>query len=170
MIYKTDQSGYMYQGWPRTLGSDVSKLDQAMSITLAPDNTYTISGFATNAADQKAILVANYFADGIYNWSKSYGGTSEDISSDILTYSNGFILTGSSISYGVNERDMILMNLQTNGSSCLQTGTFNPVGGAPITFGTRVNTQLYNYFTHETVTVNPTVTNAGSIINTKCGN
>lgn len=169
MIFKTDPQGYMYQGWPRTLGSDVNGTDMAMSISLMSDGTYTLTGYTTNASNNAAILVANYYADASFNWAKVYGGTAgEDIAYNILTYSGGIIVTGSSISYGLHDKDMILMNLKNDGTTCLASGYFNASGGLPTTSGTRVTTQNYSYSAPVVDNANLTILNSSIYLNTNC--
>ncbi len=169
LIFKTDPQGYMYAGWPRTLGSDAFKLDLIKSIALLSDGTYTLTGYSVNASNIERILVANYYADASFNWAKVYGGTlGEDIGYNVLSYSDGIILTGSSISFGISNKDMILMNLKKDGSTCLTSGSFNALGGSPSASVIRVTTEQYNYSAPEVHNITPAVLNSNIYLNTNC--
>lgn len=136
-VIQTSDGGYIMTGYSNSFGSggyDVYslKLDQTGNIMWArcyggllndfgntiretSDNGYIIGGYTFSFGALGDGFVLKLYGDGLINWTKTYGGQSFDIISDLHTASNGFIACGSTSSFGLSALGGYVFNFDNNG-------------------------------------------------------
>ena len=101
--------------WHRTYGG--SDFEYAYSIQQTGDGGYIIAGETRSfGAGNEKIWVLKLSSDGTIEWQKTYGGDYEDRAYSIQqTGEGGYIVAGSTNSYGEGEQDFLLLKLSSNG-------------------------------------------------------
>ncbi|KQC14549.1 MAG: hypothetical protein APR63_13955 [Desulfuromonas sp. SDB] len=108
----------LYAGWERTYGG--SEIDIGSSVQQTMDGGYIVVGssesFGPGWSDFWLIKTA---ANGETSWTKTYGGSNDyDYGYSVdQTSDGGFILTGSTNSYGAGELDLWLIKTDENGDT-----------------------------------------------------
>ena len=113
VLIKTDNLGN--ESWNRTFGGIQSDIAEACLQT--SDNGYIIicKTNSYSVADYNARLIKTN-SQGIELWNKTFGGAENDVCEDIqITSDNGFIIVGSTLSYGSGGRDVWLIKTDSNG-------------------------------------------------------
>ena len=103
--------------WNRTLGG--SSNDYGASVQQTTDGGYIIAGsthsFATSSYDVWLIKTA---ANGSANWTRTFGGSANDYGSSVRqTADGGYIVVGSTPSFGAGAADVWLIKTAANGST-----------------------------------------------------
>lgn len=95
---------------------------QSVAYNVNSDGTnYFITGNSVDASGNNQMLVAKTDNSGNLIWSKTYGGTSVELGTDIEILSSGdLLICGFTNSYGSGDRDLMVMKTNSNGDS-LQT-------------------------------------------------
>jgi hypothetical protein len=138
LLFKTDHNGNVYtsDGWPRTIG-DSSGNSVALSMALASDNSFYITGYTTNAAGNTSLFFAHYFNNSVFDFARSYGSpASNDKGVVLLASSNGYTIGGNTDANGPGISDFLTFGLPDSSGkylSCISQNTFNPQGGSPTT-------------------------------------
>lgn len=100
-LIKTDSLGTLQ--WAKNFGGTAS--DGGFSVQQTHDNGYAIAGSTSSfGAGEQDFLLIKTDNNGIVEWSKTYGGTSNDGDGGVFmqqTDDKGFIMVGSTYSYGV---------------------------------------------------------------------
>jgi len=109
--------------WTKTYGGEAS--DQAYSVVVT-DSGFTIVGetssFSGNNNPDVYLLVLN--ADGDTLWTKTYGGAETDIGQKIILMADGgYLIGGSTTSFGAGLNDFYLIRTDENGDT-LWTRTY----------------------------------------------
>jgi len=125
-VLKTDASGNL--SWSKTYGQDGD--DWSFGIVQNNDGGYTLTGH-TNT-DSTAALSDVYLiktdANGDTLFTKSYGGTNYDKGTALLQVSDsGFVITGSTYSFGHGSSDIYFIKTDKNGA-ILANSTFGGGG------------------------------------------
>jgi len=123
-LFKIDKhGGYV---WDK-LYSD-SALFWAESLKKTPDKGFLITGYTNKVAgDGYDVVALKTDSLGNKQWEKYYGGHDWDFGMDAaIAHDGGFLLCGSTYSYGLGQKDMYLLKLNNQGDT-LWTRTF---GGA----------------------------------------
>jgi uncharacterized delta-60 repeat protein len=112
-ILKLSPEGYI--DWNKTYGG--SKNETAYSIQQTFDGGYIIAGETQSfGGGQRDIWSLKLNSGGDIEWQKAYGGRQDDVASFIQqTYDGGFIVSGSTDTYGVGRKDFLLLKLFSNG-------------------------------------------------------
>ena len=113
-IIKLNQSGSLQ--WNKTIGG--TGYDEALSIIQTVDDGYVVAG-STNSfgADSLDMLVIKLDSIGSLQWSKTIGGTGNNFAYSIIrTTDGGFVMAGSTTSYGAGSRDFFIVKLDESGS------------------------------------------------------
>lgn len=108
--------------WNKTCGG--SQIEEASCIQQTNDGGYIVVGTTTSmGAGFKDIWILKLTTLGDIEWQKTYGGIQNDAASFIqLSADGGYIVAGSSDSYGEGKRDFLILKLFPNGdinSSCV---------------------------------------------------
>ena len=128
-LIKTDTSGDTL--WTKTFGGGGS--DWGFSVQQTSDGGYIIGGSTSSygAGSDDAWLIKTD-TSGHTLWTETFGGSNSDYGGSVQeTYDGGYIITGSTTSYGAGEHDVWLIKTNSSGDT-LWTRTF---GGSSIDFG-----------------------------------
>lgn len=109
--------------WTKTYGTIYQ--DWGGSITTTTDGGYILAlQKATNMYGETDIALIKTNANGDFIWTKIFQGTENDAACKVLqTYDNGFIIAGSTSSYGVGSYDFYLIKTNSFGDT-LWTKTY----------------------------------------------
>ena len=114
-IIKTDSNGNLQ--FNQTYGG--SSRDEGYSIKRTPDGGFILAGQITNQSGtgKDAILMkTDTLGDTL--WTKTYGGTKDEIFNSIaLTVDGGYIMTGSTSSYGSGKKDTYTVKTNNSGDT-----------------------------------------------------
>ena len=102
--------------WARLYGGD--SLDYAYSIIQTSDGGYAVAGVSMSFGDTRSdMLVMKLAPDGSVEWAKLYGGSEPDGAWSIIqTSDGGYVVLGSTRSFGMGDVDLIVMKLAPDGS------------------------------------------------------
>jgi hypothetical protein len=111
---KLDSGGNVQ--WTKTIGG--SDLDVATSIIQSSDGGYVVAGgtssFGAGSAD---MYVVKLDANGNVIWTKTIGGGSDDGAASIIQSSDGgYVVAGSSDSFGAGSYDIYVVKLDSSGN------------------------------------------------------
>ncbi len=115
LLVKTDSLGNLL--WSKSYGGS-SNMEQSYGVQQTYDNGYIIEGFSkTFGAGQDDVYIIKTDSIGNLLWSKTFGGTNFDGKSAVKqTSDGGFILAGSTMSYGVGQNDVYLIKIDIFGN------------------------------------------------------
>jgi hypothetical protein len=145
-IYQTNDKGYILVGYTQSIGAGSSDVyvvktdsmgnamwsstyggigvDEGNCIVQTNDSGYLILGrtysFGAGGSDLYVIKTNSL---GNIQWSKTYGGSNDDVGSSILKINDGYILTGTTLilSSSYNSRDVFLLRIDNNGDTLVTT-------------------------------------------------
>jgi len=114
LIIKLDSSGNIT--WSKTYGGDDK--DEVRSIQQTSDNGYIITGTTKSfGAGENDFLIIKLDSSGDVIWSKTYGGSKIDLSKSVYQNSDGgYIVAGTTESFGAGKRDFLIMKLDSSGN------------------------------------------------------
>lgn len=113
LIIKADANGN--EQWNRTYGG--REHDAAQSVKQTSDGSYVVAGFTDSfGAGNSDVWLFKIDPDGNKQWSQTFGGTKSDGAFAVqLTSDGGYILAGSTTSYGNGYQDVLLIKTDSNG-------------------------------------------------------
>ena len=119
-LIKTDGSGI--EQWSKTFGG--TEVEQCFSVQQTTDGGYIIAGdtesFGNGGRD---VYLIKTDGNGVEQWSKTFGGIADDEGKSVQqTNDGGYIITGSTESYGNGNLDVYLIKTDGQGNV---TSTFN---------------------------------------------
>ena len=122
-LIKTDASGN--QQWYRTFGG--SSGDWGSSVQQTTDGGYIITGSTYSyGAGYEDVYLIKTDTSGNQQWYKTFGDSSYDDGSSVQqTSDGGYIITGTTRSYGVGGDDVYLIKTEANGNT-MKTFFSNP--------------------------------------------
>jgi len=120
-LLRTDAGGDTL--WTRTYGG--AGLDGAYSVQPTADGGYVVTGETqSSGAGNRDVYLIKTDANGDPLWTKTYGGIDHDDGSSVqLTADGGYIIAGSTESYGAGDVDVYLVKTDADGDS-LWTRTY----------------------------------------------
>lgn len=105
-LLRTDLNGNLL--WTKSYGSCIG-----MSVLQTADSGFLITGMTDNANTEIHVLKTD--ALGNVSWSKAYGGASSDYANSVIKNgSGGYLIAGSTYSFGGD--DACLLNIDANGN------------------------------------------------------
>jgi hypothetical protein len=112
-LVKTDSAGNIQ--WNRTYGGP--NHEYISSIIETADGGYALAGhtYSFGAGDRDMWLV-KVDATGVVQWSKTYGGRSEDFACSVVETADGYALAGATASLGMGDDDFWLVKTDVNGN------------------------------------------------------
>jgi len=125
-VLKLDSSGNVT--WQKTYGG--SGGDSASSIQQTTDDGYIVAGYTNSfAAGVIDFWVLKLDSSGNVTWQKTYGGSESDFASSIQqTTDGGYIVAGSTHSFGAGDEDFWVLKLDSSGNVTWQK-TYGGSGG-----------------------------------------
>ena len=120
-LFKTDVNGTVL--WAKTFGGTV--YEDANSIEKTNDGGYIIAGSTTSfGAGGYDVYVIKTDASGNNQWTKTFGGSSDDGAFKISqTSDSGYVISGYTYSFGAGQSDIYLLRLTATGDT-LWTKTY----------------------------------------------
>ena len=123
-ILKLDSSGTVT--WQKTYGGNNSQYE--CSIQQTTDDGYIVAGETYSFGSDRDIWLLKIDSDGAVTWQKKYGGTDEEsVNSVQQTSDGGYIVAGSTESFGVSNRSIFILRLDIDGDITWQK-VYNVVG------------------------------------------
>ena len=115
-ILATSASGFQpYVEWSRTFGGPYD--DGALSLQATDDGGYIIAGYTSSRGEGSDLWLIETDSSGVERWNKTFGGSQEDVGYFVKqTRDRGYIVTGSSRSYGIGEERLWLLKIDSNGT------------------------------------------------------
>jgi len=167
LLIKTDANGNL--SWAKTYGG--TDIDWASSVQQTSDGGYIVAGgtysFGAGGGD---IFLIKTDANGNRSWAKTYGRTGSDFTSSVQQASDGgYIVAGSTGSFGAGDYDIFLIKTYANGNigSCSivrnaspTVNTVSPTVTTPSPFVSSVSPTVYS--------VSPTVTSLTPAVHEPC--
>jgi uncharacterized delta-60 repeat protein len=113
-LIKTDANGNII--WAKTYGG--TDYDYAYSVQQTSDGGYIVAGFTRSfGAGYNDIFLIKTDANGNIIWAKTYGGIYTDSATSVQqTSDGGYIVTGSTYSFGAGGYDIFLIKTDANGN------------------------------------------------------
>ena len=100
--------------WSQTFGGWTA--DFAHSVQQTPDGGYIIGGYTRSFGNGNSdVWLIKTDSNGQEQWDRTFGGSSNDTGKSVeQTLDGGYIITGSTMSYG-NQSEIILLKLDNDG-------------------------------------------------------
>lgn len=113
-LIKTDSSGNVM--WTQTYGG--SQYDYALSVVETVDTGYIIAGVTNSfGAGLRDLYLIKTDSTGDTIWTKTHGGTDNDVGAAVLqTQDGGYIILGTTYSYGAGSGDVWLVKTDASGN------------------------------------------------------
>jgi uncharacterized delta-60 repeat protein len=120
-LVKTDSGGNML--WSQTYGG--TTVDRSFSVQVTSDGGYIISGSTASwPFDESDVYLVKTDSEGNMLWSQTYGGTGYDGGFSVqVTSDGGYIIAGSTYSFGAGKSDVYLIKVQPPISQPITTTT-----------------------------------------------
>jgi hypothetical protein len=114
-LIKTDENGDIL--WSKSYGGNAQD-DKAYSVLQTPDGGYAITGTtASFGAGNMDVFLIKTDSNGDILWARTFGGTGNDLSYSIeQTDDGGYIISGSTTSFGVGSIAVYLIKTDSNGN------------------------------------------------------
>ena len=112
----TSASGFQpREEWSRTFGGPYD--DGAWSLQATDDGGYIIVGYTSSRGEGSDLWLIKTDSSGLEQWNRTFGGSQEDVGYFVKqTRDLGYIVTGSTKSYGIGEERLWLLKTDSNGS------------------------------------------------------
>jgi len=113
-VVKLDANGNLQ--WTKTIGG--KKEDGGFSLIQTSDGGYAIAGYTFSfGAGEADVYVVKLDANGKLQWTKTIGGPGNEIGFSLIqTSDGGYVLAGTTESFGVGGSDVYIVKLDANGN------------------------------------------------------
>jgi len=113
-VVKLDAKGNLQ--WTKTIGGE--NWDVGFSLIQTSDGGYAIAGITTSfGAGEADVYVVKLDANGNLQWTKTIGGKGWDVGTSIIQASDGgYVIAGSTTSFGAGKDDVYVVKLDANGN------------------------------------------------------
>jgi hypothetical protein len=113
-VVKLDANGNLQ--WTKTIGG--KKEDGGFSLIQTSDGGYAIAGYTLSfGAGEADVYVVKLDAHGNLQWTKTIGGPGSEIGFSLIQTSNGgYVIAGTTESFGVGGSDVYVVKLDANGN------------------------------------------------------
>jgi len=126
-LLKTDAEGR--QVWSKTFGTPED--DWGFAVLLTDGGGYIAAGSSGDIAANQDIFVVRTDEAGNEVWTRTYGGDKDENGDGLAAVEGGYVVSGTTESFGALEADAFLMAIDSNGEmSWIQT-----YGGQGVQFG-----------------------------------
>lgn len=101
--------------WKSFIGFSTS--DEAYSVVQARDGNYILTGktFLNKTLNDYQLLLVKIDNSGNILWTKTYGGSMDEVGYDIQQADNGYVVAGYTASYGHGSTDIYVLNIDEDG-------------------------------------------------------
>ena len=108
-------AGHSAQQWAITYGG--TSLDGSYSLQKTKDDGYMVAGYTSSfGAGENDLWVLKLDSNGDIAWQKAYGGSSNDYPTSVQqTTDDGYMVAGTTYSFGAGESDLWVIKLDSNG-------------------------------------------------------
>jgi len=167
-VLSIDNQGFVY--WSRTFGGNVGAVDQFNRVIQTSDGGFIFGGMMQNTNENGSdMCLVKLFGDGAFNYAKIFGGVGTDIGSALSVKSDGgYLLAGSTASFGAGANDVYIQSLKNDGIGCLTDSPITPIGGNPISDVNNALTIYFNVDFYETNIASLNIASFNTIQNTQC--
>ncbi len=139
-LIKADSVGNIT--WAKTYGG--LNEDDGLSVKQANDGGYVFVGNTADSLGRFDVFLAKTDNTGNLLWTKSYGGINSDYGYSVAqTIDNGFVITGTTNSYGAGDDDLFFIKTDSTGYSGCNENTIKFLSNT-VMFNVS-NSSLYNY-------------------------
>ncbi len=103
-----------HEEWNRTFGGDYG--DGAWSLQKTDDGCYIIAGYTSSRGGGGDLWLVKVSSEGREEWNRTFGGSGEDAGYSVRqTLDRGYVVTGSTKSYGIGEERLWLLKTDPSG-------------------------------------------------------
>lgn len=100
--------------WTRTVGG--SLIDKGSAVIQTSDSSIVVAGLKTTITDSTQVYVLKFNKDGLLLWDSVYGGLKYENANDMIeSLDGGYVLAGSSTSFGI-DKDYYVVKTTANGA------------------------------------------------------
>lgn len=114
-LVKTDANGNT--NWTKSYGG--TNFEWAHALVQTEDGGYALAGdsYSINVPDSDDFWVVKTYENGNANWTKKYGGPSNDCAYSLIeTDDGGYVIAGSTYSFGAGSSDFYLVKIDSQGN------------------------------------------------------
>lgn len=101
------------EAWSKTFSG--SGEDAAWSVQQTSDGGYILAGITKYSNFKSNVWVVKTKSNGDKQWDQEFGGSGHDYSSSVQQISDGYIIAGTTYSFGAGLRDVWLIEINSNG-------------------------------------------------------
>ena len=167
-VFNIDNSGFVY--WSRTFGSNGSGESLFNTVRQTSDGGFVLGGsMHSSMISSGDMCLVKLFGNGEFNYAKIFGGVNDDIASALTVKSDGgYLLAGTTASFGAGSNDVYLQSLKSDGTGCMTDNPFTPSGGSPQTEVNNAATIYTDSVPYETINTQWGSAAFSVVTNTQC--
>jgi hypothetical protein len=162
-VVKLDANGNLQ--WTKTIGGPASEIGNSHSLIQTADGGYAIAGFTQSfGAGEWDVYVVKLSANGNLQWTKTIGEKDWDEGHSLIqTSDGGYVIAGSTSSFGAGGADVYVIKLDKNGKACCAVSQTSQVGS-----GGTLSSPTSSIGSGGTLTAPTPSTSSGGTLTTQC--